>query len=342
VKYWDVIRALGGEGYTVLTFDHRSQGFSGRTVEPHDMSHVEDFERYVKDALEVLEERVFKVGEGTRKISIVGHSMGGLISLLVSERLGVERVNSVSTVAPMICFKTPPFPWKIAGVLGKVLPAIGLGEQYTVGFPKDNWEPSLMNWPLKCTHSVERAGCWVRQQAEAPIISLAGPSNTWVASAWNACDEFMEKYCGSKGSKYPVPWIMIRPTDDRFVHCESQDLFALTQKGGGRIVKVEGAYHEVLIESDEIREKVLGEIFNFVKVHISTKGLAVPASLYTEVAIKPFIPEVPTFEVRRMEKNEPKGMGRDDTVMKVGMIVAAAAAAAAAVGGMVFLRGRRI
>ena len=105
---------------------------------------------------------------------------------------------------------------------------------------------------------------------------------------------------------------------------------------------MEGAYHEVLIESDEIREKVLGEIFNFVKVHISTKGLAVPASLYTEVAIKPFIPEVPTFEVRRMEKNEPKGMGRDDTVMKVGMIVAAAAAAAAAVGGMVFLRGRRI
>ena len=77
MKYWDVIRALGGEGYTVLTFDHRSQGFSGRTVEPHDMSHVEDFERYVKDALEVLEERVFKVGEGTRKISIVGHSMGG-------------------------------------------------------------------------------------------------------------------------------------------------------------------------------------------------------------------------------------------------------------------------
>ena len=188
IKYWEFLRRLTSQGYKVLTLDHRSQGFSGRTLSVRDVSHVSDFELYVSDASEYALSSFFGPAGCGAKISIIGHSMGGLVALKLAERLGTSRVHSVSTVAPMICFKTPPFPWAVAGVLGKVLPSLGLGEDYTVGFPKEGWEPELMNWPKECSHDVERNGCWARQQEKDPIVTLAGPSNTWVNAAWNACE----------------------------------------------------------------------------------------------------------------------------------------------------------
>jgi len=227
------------------------------------MSHVTDFNHYVTDARAFIESLFdFKAGG---KISIIGHSMGGLISLKLSAILGPTSVHSVSTVAPMLCFKTPPFPWSVAGVLGLILPNIGLGSHYTVGFPKPNWEPVLQNWPIKCSHSIERNACWVRQQFANPQITLAGPSNTWVASAWKGCDTFLKRYVHGT-ERYPVPWLIVRATEDRFVHEESQDMFAAAQRGGGGFVRVEGAYHEVLIECDGLRDRALGEITEFVKV----------------------------------------------------------------------------
>ena len=135
-----------------------------------------------------------------------------------------ERSSAVVS-APMIKFKTPPFSWSNAGVLTDVLVKVGLGKFYTVGFPKPGWEPELCNVPFQTSHDINRLGCWVQQQRDNPIISLAGPSNLWVRSSWQACDSFMKEFGveDGTGQRYPVPYLLLRASDDRFVHEASLD-----------------------------------------------------------------------------------------------------------------------
>ena len=101
VKYFALFEQLTSEGFIVHTMDHRSQGCSGRSPQSPNlhMSHVEVFEEYVDDFAK------FATSIATRspgkKLSIIAHSMGGLISL---KSLLRPTLSSVVTCA---CLSAP-------------------------------------------------------------------------------------------------------------------------------------------------------------------------------------------------------------------------------------------
>ena len=211
VKYWEFFKDFNDRGFTVHTMDHRSQGMSGRSAATgpptasSNMAYVADFQSYVADA----EKYARQVAPPGRKIALLGHSMGGLVSLeLVSQLPSLFTCTCVN--APMIEFKSDPWPFAVAGAISGLFCLLGLGPKHSIGFPKPGWEPANLNLPWHVTHDAGRNGTWAQQLAENPGCCLSGPSNQWVRSCYLACSSFVTKFVGEGSEDFPVPYMMVR------------------------------------------------------------------------------------------------------------------------------------
>jgi lysophospholipase len=269
IKYWELFDDLNKAGYNVHTLDHRSQGLSGRpsaidVSSANNVSYVDDFQSYVDDAAAYAASVA-----GGEKVAIVAHSMGGLVTLNLAASHPASFACCV-LCAPMICFKTEPWPWSVAGFLSGVFCSLGFGKKHAIGFPKANWEPERMNLPDRCSHSDERNKTWIKQQFNFPLVSLSGPSNQWVRACYLACDKFMRSFVYGV-EKFPVPYMMVRAGKDRFVHEQSQDDFLEVQAAFGKTVSLPEAYHEVYVEEDAYRAPVVSEVIRFLDAHCGGK-----------------------------------------------------------------------
>ena len=85
LKYADLIRALYDHGFSVFTYDHQSQGLSGRWLAETQSTWIHSFEDYVDDF-------VYYVTLITREtphlpVYLFAHSMGGLVASIAMSRL---------------------------------------------------------------------------------------------------------------------------------------------------------------------------------------------------------------------------------------------------------------
>ncbi len=114
---WEhVAEYLVAEGFEVVGYDQRAHGRSGDGV-----LDIEEFDLYVSDLAEMIEaERT----EG-RPLALYGHSMGGLISVLLAES-GHSQPDFVVVSAPGLVANAPG-PLKIAAkVLGRLTPKFAI------------------------------------------------------------------------------------------------------------------------------------------------------------------------------------------------------------------------
>ena len=275
-----LIDELMSKGYKVHTMDHRSQGRSGRPASssksPH-MSHVTSFDQYVDDFVNFASSITPLPG---KKLSIICHSMGGLITLKALQRPGLSSLVSCACVsAPMLRFKTPPWPWSVAGFLTGCFVKLGLGSSYAVGKPEEGWEPSKCAVPYLTSHDDPRLSVWVRQMQEEPLLKLGGPSNAWVLACHNACSDFVRDHVllpeevWTTSTSYPVPVLLMSSGIDRFVEEGLQDVFKERYDSNVRHIKFPDAYHELLFECDDVRERCYNECAEFIDVHSSEGGV---------------------------------------------------------------------
>ena len=80
-KYYEMIWYMINSGYNVFIFDQRGHGMSGREVDDQHITHVDDFDYYVKDLDCLIKDLVVPNCDGT-DIYLFGHSMGGAVALL--------------------------------------------------------------------------------------------------------------------------------------------------------------------------------------------------------------------------------------------------------------------
>ena len=64
--------------------------------------------------------------------------------------------------------------------------------------------------------------------------------------------------------KIAIPTLLFQAQEDKIVVLDAQERFCQKATSFCTLVKVEGAYHELLIEKDAIRNDVLKKIFDFM------------------------------------------------------------------------------
>jgi len=113
VKYSALMYRLYSNGFNVLTYDHRCQGMSSRSMRRDNpqVTDIHRFDDYVDDFLYVYDQVICPelLTGNSSKISLVAHSMGCLVSLKAQMRRKGNLIDKAALVCPMFEPQTP-FP----------------------------------------------------------------------------------------------------------------------------------------------------------------------------------------------------------------------------------------
>jgi lysophospholipase len=142
LKYGLVIKAIYERGFNIFTYDHQSQGLSGRWLSEPQSTWVHSFDDYVDDFVFFVTTVIPNDKQSLPKY-ILAHSMGGLISAIAMSRHPTQ-FRRAALCAPMFRNKCGmkavnyvyPFPQPVAYYITMFTCWLGLGTKPTLGYFK--------------------------------------------------------------------------------------------------------------------------------------------------------------------------------------------------------------
>jgi lysophospholipase len=270
-KYREVAGDLVERGYSVFVLDHRSQGESSRLTANPQVTHVGRFEDYVSDLAAFYRRIVLARAHGD--VALLGHSLGGLIATHFAASRP-ERLNALVLSAPLFEVHGGLLPEHLMYCVATVLAWLGRGESYVPGH-RDFDEGSMVFEGNPLTHSEERFGRWRTILLDAPELQVGGVSNHWLKSVIAATRSVV-----ALAGRLRVPVLLLQAGLDRLARPGRQEQFCRRCESCV-LERFPAARHELLTETDPIRNRVLATILDFLrrvgKRH-SGAGSVTPAS----------------------------------------------------------------
>jgi lysophospholipase len=239
----EVVGELLGKGFAVYALDVRGQGLSSRMLPDRDKGHIDDFSTYVADLKLFLETIV--APQAPRPLLLLSHSAGGNIALRFLGDEGCGPFAAAAFCSPMTGL---PQAWLARTILAitRPLPALDMRYAPTTG-PCDPQKPPFAANNL--THDERRYG-FTRQWFEAdPRLRLGGPTIGWVRQAYRSFDVL-----DSPGylERIALPVLIVSAAEDTVVDIATHKR-AVARIAGAEHAAVEGARHEILMETDARR-----------------------------------------------------------------------------------------
>ncbi|MCI0574250.1 MAG: alpha/beta fold hydrolase [Myxococcaceae bacterium] len=247
-EHWrDVIPALASAGYRALAcdlpgFGHSEAPDAVQYFDPADPYYV----RFLRELLDAL---------GLTRVTLVGHSLGGAISM-VSTACMPQRVDRLVLVAPGGFGDLVPTGWRalsasMAARFGPRLPPAALCSllpaRMVHGIVRSNFhDPAQVPpWLLEDALSFARAGAAVEvTRVLRQLLGGRGPRGE-LKEAWHP--KFAELRC---------PTLLVWGREDRTVPCEHADV-ARSLIPGARLELIDEAGHLVMLEKHESFARVL-------------------------------------------------------------------------------------
>jgi alpha-beta hydrolase superfamily lysophospholipase len=241
-KYFETAADLSARGFAVLLHDWRGQGLSGRLLADRLRGHAEDFDDFLADFRRVLDAYEDRL---PRPWLLVGHSMGGALSLLALAR-GERRFSGAVLAAPMFGIVMSRVNRLAARPLSRLMHAFGRGGEY-VSSQAEGGSAGFDGNPL--THDRVRYGRMYDLLEAEPRLALGGPTWSWLNSALKAMAWLRR---APAVSRVTIPVTILSAEADSIVDNATQPVVA-ARLPNARLVTVVGAYHEILQETDERR-----------------------------------------------------------------------------------------
>jgi len=252
LKYQEFIYDLNNNGYSVYILDHRGQGNSQRLLKDSQIGHVNKFDDYVKD----LHQFVSRYLPKDKKKILIGHSMGGAIASLYAEEYPVE-FNGLVLSSPM----------HQPDLIGRSLTTLICNlvenrkrdiDRYIIG--ESSYDSSFVSFEKNIlTHSKVRYEITKIAFEIEPETKIGGPSVRWVAEACAGGERSV-----TNAHNIKIPTLLLQAQNDKVVNKEPQDIFCSQIGSLCTEYQIDGAYHELFVEKDSIREKVVTAILDFV------------------------------------------------------------------------------
>lgn len=247
-KYFEVVQDLLSRGWAVTTFDWRGQGGSERLHPDPLRGHVDSFDGYVRD-LEAVAAAV--LAHVPRPIVGLAHSMGAAI-LLHALAARPDLVERAVLTAPMLALSphlAPPGSRATVrllnglGLAGSPVPGPARRGTAMPDFVQDNL---LTSDPVRYLRSYEILSA-------APHLGVGKPTIGWLDAAY---DGMAALRMPAVRQAISTPLLLIAGDRDRVTHTPAMVAFA--EAGPNRSFEViGGAAHDVMLERDRLRDRVL-------------------------------------------------------------------------------------
>jgi lysophospholipase len=254
-KYFETVADFQRRGFAVATFDWRGQGGSERLAGSPRHGYVDRFEDYWCDLKSFHGDILLP--DCPPPFYLVGHSMGGLVSLLAGahDRMMFDRIF---LSAPMVAVEAP-FGLKGTARLGEALSFLGMGKlPVGRGVDKRPPEQSFPGNPL--TSDRKRYLRMAEVLAARPQLGIGSPTIRWVATAMAAMAAVNSD---SFPGEFRVPLLMLGAARDEVVSTPAIEQLGLRLRTGRHAI-VAGARHELFMENDTIRGQVLAAFDAFI------------------------------------------------------------------------------
>ncbi|WP_309643763.1 alpha/beta hydrolase [Phenylobacterium sp.] len=240
-KYFEVVEDLTARGFVVLVHDWRGQGLSHRDLPDRLAGHASGYQSFLRDYEALL------AAYGARLPKpwyAIGHSMGGCLTLLALAKGQAKHFEGAVLSAPMLGIRTGGIPPLAARAMAGLNVLLGRSGQYArPAGPPETFETNVL------THDRTR---WARSQAQVaahPDLALAGPTWGWLDFALTAT-AYLAQPANLKSVTIPV--VICSAEQDKLVDNQAQKAVAANLPKG-EFIDVPGAYHEILMETDTMR-----------------------------------------------------------------------------------------
>ena len=257
-KYYEVIQEFVNRGFCVALMDWRGQGLSDRVAKDIRIGHVDNFSDYDSDFEEVI--RKIYQDSCPKPWIVMGHSMGGCL-VASSAAKNTDLFDAIILCAPMLSLQMPNLIKKLIHVLG-FMTKIGLKEK-ALARPEwhedEGWRenPFTENQVTSDPIRYERTMMLIREHQEHAI---GGLTVGWVYGALKRTREMI-----SPGwiKKIEQPLLLLNATKDKLVN-PNENKKICSQSNTVTIEDIDGE-HEILMETDLIREQAWNAIDEFLK-----------------------------------------------------------------------------
>ena len=254
-KYLEAFAHWHDRGWTVVSFDWRGQGGSGRlSADPH-VGHADDFAPWIADLA-----AVWATLNPARPRVLMGHSMGGYLVL----RAIVERVVDPAAavlVAPMLGLKSP-LGARAGEWLARAMRA--LGDPARAAWKGHEKPAALRGRQALLTHDESRYDDEEYWYARDPALRLGPPSWAWLVEAFAGTRRLR---ADARLGAVRVPVLILSADADGLVDPRAaRDMAARLPDATLMRFGPESA-HEILRESDAVRDRALAAIDGFLAGH---------------------------------------------------------------------------
>ncbi len=255
-KYFETIGDFLRRGFNVATFDWRGQGGSDRLTANSRLGYVDQFDDYWTD-LSCFHSEIL-LPDCPPPFYLVGHSMGGLASLMAAtrDRLMFDRAF---LSAPMLAIEGQPLSMAGMARLAEALCYIGLGH-LPIGRKGDK-SPGEDTFPGNVlTSDFHRYMRTVDVFRARPDLEVSSPGIRWLSAAFRAMaragdDDFP--------GRVQIPVLMLAAARDEVVSTAAIEQLGLRLRTGRHAV-IANARHEMFIENDDIRGQVFAAFDAFI------------------------------------------------------------------------------
>lgn len=258
-KYKEFFFDLFQQGYDIYSFDHRGQGLSDRLVTGCDIGHVAEFEDYVDDLDSFIQQIVSQ--KSYKKRMMLANSMGGPIALLYVDKKNHE-IDALALSSPMLGINTSPLLQKIAPTLCKVLSYFDYPADYAptqAPFCITPFDENLS------THSKNRYQFMQSIFKSNNKLTVGGSSNQWVWQSMQAAKKAMKT-----ANNLEIPLLLLQASKDKVVSNVAIFDYYNARQSANLPIQFEiiaNANHELIFESDEIRNRALSAMSKFFDEH---------------------------------------------------------------------------
>ena len=244
-KYYELVHDIQDANFYLI--DHQGQGESERLLKDPQKGHVIAFQDYVNDFTSWMNTHVIPEIKG-EPLYLIAHSMGGAIATRYMEK-HPDVFQKIVLSAPMYDVYTKPYPGTVARALAKVLMLAGRGNHYAPErgpyVPEDDTVLTS-----EFSHSEVRIEMNKYLFVEEKL-AVGGATVRWVAEAFKGM-----KGIQFVGKKLSQPILLLQAELDTTVMPKKQVQFCQLASDC-KLVKMEGAYHEILQEKDSIRNRAI-------------------------------------------------------------------------------------